>query len=90
MPNVTLKQVAAIAAQLGHSDLSVRETRSGRWIASCSCGYESTSRLNRRFGADAAAHHLEEIVRAWQASGAPLPTRRSEDAFESHPNSVAS
>jgi len=89
MPRLTLKQVARVAENLGHRDLAV-VPRGIRWAATCSCGYSSTGRQTQALAAQAAAHHLEVITRAWAASGASLPdTPKTEQAFESRPSSVA-
>ncbi len=90
MPNITLRQVRAIADRLGHRDLSVMPTRRG-YRAHCACGYESTTRRTPADAASAAAHHLELIARAWSDSGAALPVddTPTEEPFESRTRSIA-
>ena len=67
--DLTLRQVATIAANLGHRDLRVvpltARAERGNWRAECSCGYRSTRRQTELIAAQAAAHHVETIVRAW-------------------------
>lgn len=90
MPVVSNATVRLIAQRLGHADLIVRPSPRG-FRAFCSCGYASTTRRTVAHAADAAAHHLELLARAWIASGAPLPIddTPSEETFESRTSSVS-
>jgi hypothetical protein len=70
---MSLAEVARIAGNFGHSNLTVIPTGSGTWWkCTCSCGYESTRRRTVALAADAAAHHMMISVRAAIASGANL------------------
>lgn len=73
MPEISLEQVAKVAARLGHLDLEVYPTRSG-YRCKCACGYVSTTRSSPATAAQAAAHHMQLAYRKWQASGLPLPS----------------
>lgn len=72
MPTLPLRDVARIARSLGHRDLNVAATKRG-FVATCSCGYKSAIRRTDVQAAQAAAHHLELIANAWQASGRTIP-----------------
>lgn len=69
MPLLTLRQIADIAARMGHTDLEV-VPRGIRWVARCSCGYSSTGRTSAAMAAQAAAHHMQVAARKFHASGA--------------------
>lgn len=72
MAYVTRQQMATIAAGLGHADLTVEQTPTGRsWYATCSCGYRSTNKMNSAQATSSAVHHLELVMREYAASGSP-------------------
>lgn len=76
---MTNGDIASIAARYGHSDVTVEQR--GQWfVASCSCGYKSTSRQSQALAVDAAAHHLRTIVARARAAGARLRPSRSDDS----------
>lgn len=53
----TRSELFDLAHALGHRDPAIHETRRGRWIATCSCGYESASRVNAQLALEAGIHH---------------------------------
>lgn len=69
------RQVAAIAAHWGHRDLAVLQSRRG-WVATCSCGYRSARRQTAALAAEAAAHHMQRIVRDAQNAGVSVTIPR--------------
>ena len=84
MPTLPLREVARIARALGHRDLNVRAA--GRvFVATCSCGYKSAQRRTDVLAAQAAAHHLELIIKKWQAAGSHLPAETPEIVTSSRP-----
>lgn len=73
---MTLTQLREQAAALGHVELSVVNTSSGRrWFVECSCGYRSATRATRALAVDAARHHIEVEVKKVQTSGVSLRSR---------------
>jgi hypothetical protein len=84
MPDLSLAQIAHIASNLGHANLEVVPMGRGTWwMATCSCGYHSTRRRTQALAADAAAHHVTTIARAFLASG------RDHRSFTLPPSRVA-
>ncbi len=69
----TRQQMFELAHALGHTDPAVFETPGGRFFATCSCGYQSTTRTSLRLAIEAGIHHaLKEAKRAI-ASGVSVP-----------------
>lgn len=73
MVHITRREMAEIASQFGHRDLSVKPTIRGTWVATCSCGMRTNQRRTAELAAQAAAHHVQKVVQAWRAAGSPLP-----------------
>lgn len=74
MPQLTNKQVGDLARELGHTEVTIAKTASGRrWIVECSCGYGAALADGRptitRATFDEAVrtgqHHLRTSVRAF-------------------------
>lgn len=64
----TRAELFELAHQLGHTNPSIYETRRGRWIATCSCGYASTSRTTQVLALEAGIHHALTIARAAESN----------------------
>lgn len=60
--DVTRRQLAEIAEELGHTTPILESTPKGRWFGTCSCGYKSTYRTSARLAADALIHHMTKSV----------------------------
>ena len=60
---LTNRETGVLARVLGHEDFLIRETRSGRFVAACGCGYESVSYLR---SADAGREMLTHLRRVTQ------------------------
>lgn len=75
-PTSERQKVLAIAHALGHTDPAVWETRSGKFFATCSCGWESTYRRTFVDALSGGVNHALVIGRPVYAkakrSGRPL------------------
>jgi hypothetical protein len=85
MPNISLSDMRRISEGFGHS-LTVSSAGNG-YVARCKCGYSSTRRRNEVIAAGAAVHHLELIIKAWQAAGSPTPRTSPSDTLKLEDNS---
>jgi hypothetical protein len=70
--SLSRRAVGIVAALIGHTPVTVVRRGPG-FIAECGCGYTSTKRRTVPLAADAAVHHLETAIKAFQASGKPWP-----------------
>jgi len=66
--------VQEIARRLGHTEVGVVATASGRrWFAYCSCGWASSTGSTESVSAQSAVHHVTTAVKAWHRTGTALP-----------------
>ena len=64
--NIPFKRIREVAAERGHENLRVYDTRDGFWRAECSCGWMSTRRALKKDALGAAVHHFELVFSgAW-------------------------
>jgi hypothetical protein len=59
---LTNRETGVLARVLGHDDFVVRETRSGRHVAHCGCGYESVSYLRMADAGREMLTHLRRVT----------------------------
>lgn len=63
---MSFEQIRRIAANLGHDNLTVFETRRGMWRFTCGCGYESAGTALKKNAVQAAVYHFEQVANgAW-------------------------
>lgn len=72
MPSLSMSQVARLAANVGHGNLEVRQSRRG-WAGICKCGFNShrvpTKELAEQLLTDHIVRAAEGVVRRLRASG---------------------
>lgn len=71
MGYISNEDLAQVAARLGHTGLEIYTAPSGFWRVRCDCGYESTRRRTAAIAAQAAVHHVDVALRAYNAAGRP-------------------
>lgn len=82
--------LAEIAARLGHSAPVIESTASGaKYFGTCSCGYRCTNRRTPELVVEALVHHVKKAVRAWHATGAPLPEMPAAGVDDKRPAHLA-
>lgn len=72
MKPMTMRELADMGHLIGHSGEDI-ELVGTRFRVGCSCGYRSTTRTTQHLALEAIVHHLLKAVRAYAATGRPLP-----------------
>lgn len=62
-----------MAASMGHANPAVFETVRGRFVVTCSCGYQSTTRRTFVDALEAGVHHALKEVAAQLRNGVSVP-----------------